>query len=321
MIWGRKRMMEDLDADIREHIEIETQDNIARGMAAEDARRAAMLKFGNVRRVKEDAREVWSFVWLEQLLQAIRYGIRMLRKSPGVTCVIVIALALGVGANVTIFSIVNGFLLRSLPVPVPEQITILAIQDKDAPVGSSGFSYPEFADFRRQADTFSDVFGLVLSSVQVTDDGRSDQSFANYVSGNFFSSLGLAPALGRLILLGEGETQGQQTQVVLDYLYWRRRFNGDSSVVGRQIQINGKSATIIGVAPREFHGMFPLFETDIYLTMSAISLEESANIFWRSRDRRRVLAFGRLKPGTSLAQAQASLDVISARLAQQYPAT
>jgi predicted permease len=317
----RERMMKDLDQDIREHIEIETQDNIARGMSPEAARSAALRKFGNATRVQEDAREVWSSVWLEQLAQDIRYGLRTMRKSPGVTAVVVVALALGVAANVTIFSIVNGFLLRPLPVPSPEQITILATQEKDAPVGSSGFSYPGFLDFRGQSDAFSDVFGLVLSSVQVTDDSRTDQSFANYVSDNFFSSLGLTPAQGRLILPSDGETPGGQTLVVLDYLYWQRRFNGDPSAVGRQIRVDGRSAMIVGVAPREFHGMFPLFETDVYMTMGAISGEEGANIFWSNRDRRRILAFGRLKAGVSLAQAQSSLDVISARLARQYPAT
>lgn len=317
----RGRMMADLNQDIREHIEIEVSDNIARGMSPEVARLAALRKFGNVARIQEDAREVWSFVWLEQLLQDIRYGLRMMCKSPGVTAVVVVALALGVAANVAIFSIVNGFLLRPLPVPAPERITILAIQEKDAPAGSSGFSYPGFLDFRSQSEAFSDVFGLVLSSVQVTDDSRTDQSFANYVADNFFSSLGLAPAQGRLILPRDGETPGGQTLVVLDYLYWQRRFSGDPSAVGRQIRVNGRSATIVGVAPRDFHGMFPLFETDMYLTMGAISGEEGANIFWSSRHRRRILAFGRLKAGVSLAQAQSSLDVISARLAHQYPAT
>lgn len=259
--------------------------------------------------------------WIGVLIQDIRYGLRMLRKAPAVTTAVVIALALGVGANIAIFSMVNGFLLRPLPVSAPDQITILAIQEKNAPTGSSGFSYPEFSDFRAQAGAFSHVFGLVLSAVQVTDEGRPDQSFANYVSGNFFTALGVNPARGRLIMPGEGEAPGQPTLAVLDYLYWQRRFKGDPSVVGRQVRINGKTATIIGIAPRQFHGMFPLFETDVYLTMSAISLEENANVFWSSRDRRRILAFGRLKPEMSLQQAQTSLDVISGRLAQEYPAT
>jgi predicted permease len=317
----RKQMLEDLDQDIRDHIERETQDNIARGMPPEEARCAALRKFGNVTRVQEDTREVWSFVWLEQLLQDIRYGLRMLYKFPGVTAVVVIALALGVGANTAIFSIVNGFLLRPLPVPSPEQITILAMQQKDAPIGSSGFSYPEFVDFRGQADVFSDVFGVALSSVQLTAEDQSDQCYANFVSGNFFSTLGVKAAWGRLILPSEGETPGGRSLAVLDYSYWQRRFNSNPNVVGSRVRINGKSATIIGVAPRQFHGMFSIFATDIYLPMSSVSLDESDNLFWTSRDRRRILGFGRLKPGIRLREAQSTLDVISARLASQYPAT
>ena len=234
---------------------------------------------------------------------------------------VVITLALGVGANTAIFSVINGFLLRPLPVPSPEQIIVLAIQQKDAPVGSGGFSYPEFVDFRRQATPFSDIFGVVLSQVQFTADDRSDQCFANYVSSNFFTSLGLQPAWGRLFLPSDGETPGDPPLVILDYLYWQRRFHGDPGAVGRQVHINGKAAMILGVAPRQFHGMFPIFKVDAYLPMSAMSLEESGNRFWSNRDHRRILAFGRLRPGANLRQAQNSLDVITARLANQYPAT
>jgi predicted permease len=233
----------------------------------------------------------------------------------------VIALALGVGANTAIFSVVNGFLLRPLPVASPEQITVLAIRQKDAPVGSSGFSYPEYVDFRKQASTFSDIFGIVLGTVQLTVNDRSEECSANYVSGNFFTALSLQPAAGRLYRPDEAETPGEPLLVVLGYSYWQKIFHGDSRAIGRQIVVNGKSATIIGVAPRQFQGMYSIFETHVYLPMSAMTQEESANLFWNNRDRRRILAFGRLKPGVSLRQAQSALDVISARLALEYPAT
>jgi len=263
--------------------------------------------------------ELWTSI--EGLMRDVRYGLRMLRKSPGVTAVVVIALALGVGANTAIFSVVDGFLLRPLPVYSPEQITVLAIQQKDAGVGSGGFSYPEFADFRRQGAAFADIFGVVLSQVQFTADDRSDQCFANYVSGNFFSALGLKPAWGRLLVSSDGEMPGQPPLVVLDYAYWQKRFHGDPGAVGRQVRINGQSVTILGVTPRQFHGMFSIFKLDVYLPTSAISLEESGNLFWNNRDHRRILAFGRLKQGVSLSEAQSSLDVITARLASQYPAS
>src|SRR5271167_2537245 len=212
---------------------------------------------------------------IEGFVRDIRYGFRMLRKSPGVTAVVVTALALGVGAITPIFSIVNGFLLRPLPVPSPEQITVLAIQQKDAPVGSSGFSYPEFVDFRKQADTVANIFGIVLGTVQFTADDQSEECFANYVSGNFFTALALQPAAGRLYLPSEGETPGEPLLVVLGYGYWQKRFHGDPRAIGRQILINGRSATIIGVVPRQFQGMYPIFETHVYLPMSAMIQEES----------------------------------------------
>jgi macrolide transport system ATP-binding/permease protein len=277
--------------------------------------------FGNVTLAQEKEPEVGKSNPIGGLGQDLRFGFRMLRKSPGVTAVVVVALALGVGANTAIFSIVNGFLLRPLPVPSPGQIIVVAIQQKDAPVGSGGFSYPEFVDFRRQAATFSDLFGLVLGSVQFTADDRSNQCFANYVSGNFFSALGVKPEWGRLLLPSEGEAPGQQLLVVLDYSYWQRRFHGDRNVVRRQVRVNGKSAMVVGIAPRQFHGMFSILKTDVYLPMSGISIEDSSDLFWNSRDYRRILVFGRLRVGISLRQAQSSFDVITARLAHQYPAT
>ena len=317
----RKRMMEDLDQDIRDFIERETQDNLERGMAPVEAHYAALRKFGNLTRVKEETREVWSFVWFEQLWQDFRFGLRMWRRSPGVTAVVVIALALGVGVNTAIFGIVNEFLLRPLPVPSPEQITVLAIQQKDAPLGSGGFSYPEFVDFRQQSTAFSDIFGVVLGLVQFTADDRSEQCFANYVSGNFFPSLGVKPALGRVILPSDGETPGQPPVAVLDYFYWQKRFHGDPGIIGRQVRINGQSTLILGVGPRQFHGMFSIFQTDAYLPMSAMGSEEAGKLYWTSRDYRRILAFGRLKPGVSLREAQTSLDLVTARLANLYPAS
>ena len=253
--------------------------------------------------------------------QDVRYGLRMLWKSRGLTVILTITLGLGIGVNTAIFSLVNGFLLRPLAVAEPEQITIVAIQQKDAPVGSSGFSYPEFADFRKQADAFSDLFATVLGTVELNAKDRSDQCFINYVSGNFFSALGIKPAAGRFFLPGEGETRGEQPLVALGYSYWQKRFGGDSRVIGEQILVDGKSATIIGVVPKQFRGMFSIFEVDFYLPISALTLEEPPNLLWNSRNSTRLLVFGRLKPGVGLVQAQSSLDVIVGRLAEQYPAT
>jgi predicted permease len=320
-LFHRQAADEELDEELRDHIEQKTRQYVAQGLPPQEARRCARLEMGGLEKRKEECRDARRITWLQDLVQDVHYGLRILRKSPGVTVVVVIALALGVGANTAIFSVVNGFLLRPLAVSSPEQITVLAIQQKDAPVGSSGFSYPEFVDFRQQANTFSDIFGIVLGTVQFTANDQSEECSANYVSGNYFSALGLQPAAGRLYLPSEAETPGEPLLVVLGYGYWQKRFHGDPRAVGKQILINGKSATIIGVVPRQFQGMYSIFETHVYLPMSAMIQEESVGLFWDNRDRRRILAFGRLKPGTSLREAQSSLDVITARLARQYPST
>jgi predicted permease len=320
-VFRRRQIDNELDEEIRSHLELLTEQKMNDGMKSDDARRAANIALGGVEQVKEEVRGARAGAWLETLLQDIRFGLRMLAKSPGVMIVIVVTLALGIGANTAIFGIVNGFLLRPLPVRDPEQITVLAIQQTDAPVGSSGFSYPEFVDFREQAKTFSGLLAIVLGNVQLAVKGESEQCFANYVSRGFFTALGVRPAAGRLFPPNEGETPGEPLIAVLGYSYWQKRFHGDAGVVGQQVEINGKAATIVGVVPRRFQGMYSIAEMDLYLPLSAISTEEAPNLFWSNRDQRRLLAFGRLKRGISLRQAQDSLDVITARLAAQYPAT
>ncbi|MFY9691251.1 MAG: ABC transporter permease [Candidatus Acidiferrales bacterium] len=320
-MFGKRRRDRDLAAELESHVQMHTEENLRAGMTPQEARRQAVVQLGGVEQTKENYRDRRGIPWLETTLQDIRFGLRMLRKSPGVTFVIIVTLALGIGANTAIFGIVNGFLLRPLPVRDPEQIAVLAIQQKNAPVGSSGFAYPQFVDFREQAKTFSDVFAIVLSNVQLASKDESEQCFANYVSKGFFTALGVRPAAGRFFLPNEGETPGEPLVAVLGYSYWQKRFHGDAGVVGQQVEINGNAATIVGVVPRRFQGMYSIAEMDLYLPLSAISTEIAPNLFWNNRDQRRMLVFGRLKPGISLRQAQDSLDVIVARLATQYPAT
>ena len=260
---------------------------------------------------------------MEILLQDIRYGLRALRKSPALTVIVAITIALGVGANTAMFSLVNGFLIRPLPVPSPDQITVLAIQEKNSPLGALGFSYPEFASFRQQAAGSAEVFGQALARgfLGFSADGRTDRVSITAVSANYFSGLGVNPELGRLILPSDGESPGGQPVVVLGFSFWQKRFGGDRSVIGRQVRIDGKPVEIIGVVPKQFHGSFSIFEMDGYVPFSfSFSGGAGAN-FWSDRNMRLILAMERLKPGVSLSQAQSLFDVISQQQAEQYPAT
>ena len=244
----------------------------------------------------------------------------MLAKNPGFTTVAVLTLALGIGANTAIFSLVNGCLIRPMPVPAPEQLAVLAVSQQGAPLGALGLSYPEFSEFREQSETFCEVIGQRLALVPLSVDGRTDQVPMSGVTSNYFSVLQVKPALGRLVLPSDGEGGGSPGVLVLGYSYWQRRFGGDPGVVGKQVRVEGRPATIIGVVSKEF-GTTSIFEMDAYVSLGTLYPQVSGNSFWTDRNVRLILAMGRVAKGLSLREAQKSLDIISARLAKQYPAT
>ena len=257
---------------------------------------------------------------MNTLHQDLRYGLRMLAASPGMTAVALLTLALGIGANTAIFSLVNGCLIRPMPVPAPEQIIALAVSQQGAPLGALGLSYPEFVEYRGQAKAVCEAFGQRLTFVPLTVDGRTDQITLSAVTGNYFSALQVKPALGRLVLPSDGEGGDSPAVLVLSYSYWRHRFGGDSAVVGKQVRVEGRPATIIGVTPRDF-GSTSILEMDAYASLTTLFPPASGRSFWTDRNVRLILAMGRLAKGQSIAEVQRSLDVIAARLASQYPVT
>jgi len=256
---------------------------------------------------------------IDSLLQDGRYGLRLLRKSPGLTAILVITLALGIGVNTAIFSVLNGWLLRPLPVPHPEQIVVLA-KEAGENSGGSRISYLDMLDFRNQAAAFSDVLGYDTGSAGLSGDGPPVQFAYSAVTGNYFSALGVKPLLGRLFLPGEGEKPGEELELVLGYVFWRRRFGGDPTVVGKQVTVDGKPATIIAVLPPDFHGLLFAFDMDGYVPLSMTSVEEDPS-FWTDRGNRSLILFARLKLGVRLTQAQTSVDVVAKRLGVQYAST
>ena len=252
------------------------------------------------------------------LWQDVRYAFRMLAKSPLLTVIVILTLALGIGANTAIFGIVNGFLLRPLPVKSPEQIMVLAAKIQGDTIGISTLSYPQLVDFRKQADTFSDLFASQIDIGGLSFAGKTQQFFFDYVTGNYFSALGVQPAVGRLFLPSQGEEGGKDPYIVLGYSYWQKRFGGDPGIVGKQVLLDGQEATIIGVAQKGFQGTQFAVEEDGYVPLNMMP---TADKFWTDRTSRSLVVMGRLKPGVSLSQAQSSVNVVAQRLANQYPAT
>jgi len=326
----RKRMLDDLDQDIREHIEMETRDNVERGMSPEDARYAALRKFGNVTRVKEDTREVWTFLWLEQLWQDVRYGLRMLAKSPGFAAVAILTLALGIGANTAIFSLIDAVMLRSLPVENPSELVLLKWGAR-APPDTHGymsagdcisefglgarnpsgcsFSEPMFREIA-QANVFSGAAAFANAGrMNLTGNGPAMVVNGQLVSGDFFRTMGLKPALGRLLDTSD-DTPSAAPVAVLNYGYWQSAFGGSRDVIGRTIELNGVAFTIIGVAGQRFTGIAPGSDYDVWLPLSdGERISTSGPFRWQNRQADAAFwwltIMGRLKPGTPLAQAQA----------------
>jgi predicted permease len=232
----------------------------------------------------------------------------------------VLTLALGIGVNTAVFSMVNSLLLRPLPVPDPGGVVVLGQQLQDSTFISS-FSFPDFVDYRDQVDGFSGLAGYELTLAGLSTDGKVERSVVTYVSGNYFSTLGVIPGLGRLIQPSEGQSPGADPVIVLGYSYWKRRFGGSPDVIGKRILVNGHAVTVVGVVPENFRGVYALVETDAYLPFSLAVTHKDSSQLWTARSERALSLVGRLKAGTSLVRAQASLNVVAAHLAQQYPDT
>jgi predicted permease len=327
----RKRMMEYLDQDIRDHIERETQDNLERGMPPEEARYAALRKFGNVTRVKEETREVWSFVWLEQLLQDLRYGLRMLAKSPGFAAVAILTLALGIGANTAIFSLLDAVMLRSLPVENPSQLVLLQWSARNSPnihgYQSAGdclndlrfgaknpsgcsFSEPLFREIAK-ANVFSGTAAFANTGrLNLTGNGAATVINGQLVSGDFFRTMGLKAAIGRLLETSD-DTPSAAPVAVLNYGYWQSAFGGGRDVIGRTIELNNVPFTIVGVVERRFTGITPGSDYHVWLPLSDAQRITDAmrwqdkqgdvSIWW-------LTIIGRLKARSQLAQSQAAVS-------------
>ncbi len=253
------------------------------------------------------------------LLQDIQYGLRTLRKNPGFTAVAILTLALGIGANTAIFSLVDAFLLRPLPVKDPQQITTLAYQLKGGQLLNI-FSVPDYRDIREQTgNVFSGVITYQIGLDGLSVNGKASRIVTSYVAGDFFSTLGIKPALGRFILPSEEETNPAPV-LVLGYSYWMTRFGGDPAIVGTKVLINGHPMTVVGVAPEGFHGLFPLGEIQGYLPLGlGAAVAGNPSDFTTNRGLRNYYVLARLRPGVSIKQAQASLDVVAQRLSQENP--
>lgn len=307
-LFHRPRIDRELEEELRDHIERETQQNIAAGMSFNQARRQAMLDFGGVEAIKEEIRDTGRFTLLESILQDTRFAWRMLRKNLAFTTVAVITVALGIGANTAIFNVVNAVLLQRLPYQHPERI--VALQEVFAAGPNFVISPPNFQDYRQQQRTFDGLSMWMSQSVNITGRDRPDRMIGSFVSANFFDMLGVQPARGRLFLPGEDRPEAQRV-AILGHAAWQARFGGDPNIIGQKIVLNGEPRTVVGILRPDFE--FPLGASEVYL-----SILDYPN-FRPDRSARSQLVIGRVKSGISLEAANADLNVIAQRLARDYP--
>jgi predicted permease len=319
-LFRRQTVDRELNEELHYHVDLQTEENITKGMTPQEARRRARIELGGIEQVKQELRAVRTGAWLETLLQDIRFGFRMLRMNPGFTAVAVLTLALGIGANTAIFSMVDALVLRPLPVHAPREVVSFESHDKPGP--SDEFSYPDFEDIRDQTTSiFSDVTGVQPFHMDgLTVNGQSELISTSFVTTNFFQVMGIQPALGEFFRPSEGKVGGSDPVLVLGYSFWKTHLGGDPSVVGRNILLNGRPVTIIGVAPKGFYGIFSIVDVQGYLPIGmAAATSDSKNDFLTDRKAGDTIIVGRLKAGVKLEETPPVLNLVARRLSEQYP--
>jgi len=304
-LFHRNRREREFAEELESHLAMHIEDNLRARMSPEEARRVALIKLGGVTQVQELHRERRGLPMLETLFHDLRFGARMLFRNPGFTLIAVVTLALGIGANTAIFSVVNAVLLRPLPYPEPGRLVRFWETNPGRGWLEFAASAPNFAHWRKQQSVCEQLAAYEFNTFNFTGSGEPERVAALRVTANLFSVLGVAPAHGR-DFLSEEEQSGRNHVAILSNGLWRRRFGADPNLIGRQIQLSGESYTVVGVMPPHFQ----LTEgTELWTPLTLRTNSSGHNLS----------VIGRLKPGVSLAQAQASMGAIARQLEQQYP--
>ena len=321
---NRRRAERELEGEIRAHLEMEASEKIDDGLTPEEARYAARRAFGSVAIATEESRAMWGFGTLEILWQDLRYGIRLLRTKPGFAAAAVLSLALGIGANTTIFTLVNALLLRPLPVTAPAQLVSVYGTDENNRgqfLSYTPLSYLNFRDYREQSRVFSGLVAHTRIAMSLTTAGEPQQAPAEIVSADYFDVLGVKAFLGRTFTSEEDKILGAQPVVVLSHALWQTRFGGAPTLVGKTVRLNNLNYTVIGIAPQHFRGTDLAAASDLWIPMMMHDHVFTGAMRDYFNSRRSILmdVTGRLKPGVSFGQAEGEMKAIAARLEQQYP--
>ena len=312
-LFRRQEVESDLDRELRYHIDRQTELNRQRGMTPQEARRQAMLSVGGVEPLKDDCRDARAGRTIEILLQDIRYGLRVLRKNPGYSLAAILTLALGIGANTAIFSLVYGVFLRPLPYRDGGQLVVLA-QQSGKNRADTQFTPIEVAAYGEHCHTLQGVVEHHSMSFLLLGKDTADRVETSVVSANFFDVLGVRPLLGRTFLPSDTPTSG--AVLVMSYKYWQGRHRGDPNIVGKVFQMNNLATTVIGVLPPV--PQYPV-ESDVYMPTWQCPSRSSPRNIANANFRLISAVFGRLKPGVTVEQARADLGVAAAQVSAAHP--
>ncbi len=317
----RRRLEDDLDEELRSHLEMAVELNLRKGMKAEDARREALRSFGGIEQTKEIYRDQRGLHMIETTLQDLRFGLRMLRRSPGFSVLAILCLTLGIGANAAVFSWVEGILFRPYPAVTHQERLVAIGGTTRGEAGGNPLSWPDFLDLQRSCTLCDTLFVSKITGTTLSIGDRAEVTTGSIVSANYFDAVGVHPLLGRGFLPGEDTGQSAHPVAVISYQLWQGRFKGDPQIVGKTQRLNGVVHTIVGVAPEGFFGTFVGWGMQFWVPASMEDIFEAGGYKLEDRGARWIEAYARLKPGVTLQQAQQEAAAISGRLEAEYPTT
>jgi predicted permease len=320
-VFRRGRLESDLDAELRSHLEMAVEMNLLEGMTDKEARREALRSFGGVEQTKELYREQRGLPMIETTVQDLRFGLRILRRSPGFSALAILCLTLGIGANAAVFSWVEGILFRPYPA-VSHQERLLAVggTERDEPRGTP-LSWPDFADLQRSSTLFETLFVSKITGTTLSIGDRAERTTGSIVSANYFDAIGVHPILGRGFERGEDIGRSAHPVTVISYQLWQGRFKGDPQIIGKTQRLNGVVHTIVGVAPEGFYGTFVGWAMQFWVPASMEEIFEAGGYKLEDRGARWIEAYARLKPGVTREQAQQETSAVAKRLEADYPDT
>src|SRR6266852_3807876 len=320
-LFRRRHLEDDLDAELRSHLEMAVELNLRKGMRAEDARREALRGFGGVEQIKEIYREQRGLPTIETALQDLRFGFRMLRRSPGFSALAILCLTLGIGANAAVFSWIEGILFRPYPAVTHQEQLLALAGTARGESGHTALSWPDFADLQRNCTLFDAFFVSKIMGTTLSIGDRAERTTGSIVSANYFDAIGVHPILGRGFEPGEDVGRNAHPVTVISYQLWQGRFQGDPQIVGKTQRLNGVLHTIVGVMPEGFYGTFVGWAMQFWVPASMEETFEGGGYKLEDRGARWIEAYVRLKPGVTLAQAQQEISAAAKRLEAEYPAT